>query len=72
MSSASIITTEQKNTSEMNTDVNFCETGGEGARVEDKGGLKSSGCLSLLTQEFDNNGARVCVPVSPAPWVSGT
>lgn len=33
MSSASIITTEQKNPSEMNPDVNFCEAGGEGARV---------------------------------------
>lgn len=66
MSSASIITTEQENTSEMNTDVNFCETG-----LGQKG-LKSSGCFPLLTQEFDPNGARVCVPVSPAPWVSGT
>lgn len=33
MSSASIITTEQKDPSEMNTDVSFCESGGEGARV---------------------------------------
>lgn len=33
MSSASIITAEQENPSEMNTDVQFCESGGEGGRV---------------------------------------